>query len=78
MINYYFSQNDWPEGHHLANSMNFRWPQVVGVGLKSKVPNASPDALQLIVDMLQWNPKKRPTASQVTMKYFFLLQAFPF
>ena len=45
--------------------MNFRWPQVAGVGLRAKVPNASSEAMQLMVDMLQWNPKKRPTASQV-------------
>nr|CAB3255183.1 serine/threonine-protein kinase ICK [Phallusia mammillata] len=62
---------DWPEGQNLANQMNFRWPQVAGVGLKAKVSNASPEALQLITDMVQWNPKKRPTASQALRYPYF-------
>ncbi|XP_076805120.1 uncharacterized protein LOC143448998 isoform X2 [Clavelina lepadiformis] len=62
---------DWPEGHQLANQMSFRWPQVVGVGLKSKVPNASQDGFQLMVEMLQWNPKKRPTATQALRHSYF-------
>uniref|UniRef100_H2YAB8 non-specific serine/threonine protein kinase n=1 Tax=Ciona savignyi TaxID=51511 RepID=H2YAB8_CIOSA len=65
------SKADWPEGHHLANQMNFRWPQVTGIGLKAKVSNASPEALQLFTDMLQWNPKKRPTASQALRYPYF-------
>lgn len=65
------SKGDWPEGHQLASQMNFRWPQVAGVGLRAKVPNASSEAMQLMVDMLQWNPKKRPTASQALRYPYF-------
>nr|XP_002124422.3 serine/threonine-protein kinase ICK [Ciona intestinalis] len=65
------SKAEWPEGHQLANQMNFRWPQVTGIGLKAKVNNASPEALHLIVDMLQWNPKKRPAASQALRYPYF-------
>lgn len=32
------------------------------------IPNASQEGIQLIQDMLQWDPKKRPTASQA-LKY---------
>lgn len=46
--------------------MNFRWPQVTATSLKTLIPNASPEAIQLIKDMLHWNPKKRPTAAQVS------------
>lgn len=45
--------------------MNFRWPQCVPNNLKTLIPNASSEAIQLMRDMLQWDPKKRPTASQV-------------
>lgn len=58
-------QNDWPEGYQLAGTMNFRWPQCVPNNLKTLIPNASSESIQLMRDMLQWDPKKRPTASQV-------------
>ncbi|XP_027691294.1 serine/threonine-protein kinase MAK isoform X2 [Vombatus ursinus] len=61
-------KNDWPEGYQLASSMNFRFPQCVPINLKTLIPNASSEAVQLMGDMLNWDPKKRPTASQA-LKY---------
>nr|XP_020652767.1 serine/threonine-protein kinase MAK isoform X2 [Pogona vitticeps] len=61
-------KNDWPEGYQLAAAMNFRFPQCVSINLKTLIPNASNEAIQLMSDMLNWDPKKRPTASQV-LKY---------
>ncbi|NXW48149.1 MAK kinase, partial [Nyctiprogne leucopyga] len=61
-------KSDWPEGYHLASAMNFRFPQCVPISLKTLIPNASNEAIQLMSDMLSWNPKKRPTASQA-LKY---------
>lgn len=58
-------QSDWPEGYQLASSMNFRFPQCVPINLKTLIPNASSEAIQLMMNMLNWDPKKRPTASQV-------------
>lgn len=45
--------------------MNFRFPQCVPINLKTLIPNASNEAIQLMTEMLNWDPKKRPTASQV-------------
>ncbi|KAM4706386.1 serine/threonine-protein kinase MAK [Rhinophrynus dorsalis] len=64
-------KNDWPEGYQLASSMNFRFPQCVPINLKTLIPNASEDALTLMRDMLQWDPKKRPTASQALRYPYF-------
>ncbi|XP_001514363.2 serine/threonine-protein kinase MAK isoform X2 [Ornithorhynchus anatinus] len=64
-------KSDWPEGYQLASSMNFRFPQCVPINLKTLIPNASSDGLQLMSDMLHWNPKKRPTASQALKYPFF-------
>ncbi|XP_064363122.1 serine/threonine-protein kinase MAK isoform X6 [Dromaius novaehollandiae] len=61
-------KSDWPEGYHLASAMNFHFPQCVPINLKTLIPNASSEAIQLMSDMLNWNPKKRPTASQA-LKY---------
>ncbi|XP_064412503.1 serine/threonine-protein kinase ICK isoform X2 [Latimeria chalumnae] len=69
-------KNDWPEGYQLASAMNFRWPQCVPNNLKTLIPNASSEAIQLMRDMLQWDPKKRPTASQaLRYSYFHVGQA---
>ncbi|XP_004940534.2 serine/threonine-protein kinase ICK isoform X1 [Gallus gallus] len=64
-------KNDWPEGYQLSSSMNFRWPQCVPNNLKTLIPNASSEAVQLMRDMLQWDPKKRPTASQALRYPYF-------
>ncbi|XP_023682098.1 serine/threonine-protein kinase MAK isoform X1 [Paramormyrops kingsleyae] len=61
-------KSDWPEGHHLASAMSFRFPQCVPTNLKTLIPNASSEAISLMKDMLQWDPKKRPTAMQA-LKY---------
>ncbi|XP_069462220.1 serine/threonine-protein kinase ICK isoform X2 [Ambystoma mexicanum] len=69
-------KNDWPEGYLLAGAMNFRWPQCVPNNLKTLIPNASSEAVQLMRDMLQWDPRKRPTASQLLRyPYFHVGQA---
>ncbi|NXI45289.1 ICK kinase, partial [Galbula dea] len=64
-------KNDWPEGYQLSASMNFRWPQCIPNNLKTLIPNASSEAVQLMRDMLQWDPKKRPTASQALRYPYF-------
>ncbi|XP_069091899.1 serine/threonine-protein kinase ICK [Pleurodeles waltl] len=69
-------KNDWTEGYLLAGAMNFRWPQCVPSNLKTLIPNASSEAVQLLRDMLQWDPRKRPTASQaLRYPYFHVGQA---
>ncbi|KAB5518433.1 hypothetical protein PHYPO_G00165830 [Pangasianodon hypophthalmus] len=64
-------KNDWPEGCQLAASMNFRWPQCVPTRLATLIPNASSEAIQLMRDLLQWDPKKRPAASQALRYPYF-------
>uniref|UniRef100_A0A1A8PBX2 non-specific serine/threonine protein kinase n=1 Tax=Nothobranchius pienaari TaxID=704102 RepID=A0A1A8PBX2_9TELE len=69
-------KNDWAEGYQLASAMNFRWPQCVPNNLKTLIPNASPDAIHLMTDLLQWDPKKRPASAQaLRYSYFHVGQA---
>uniref|UniRef100_A0A3P8VGG1 non-specific serine/threonine protein kinase n=1 Tax=Cynoglossus semilaevis TaxID=244447 RepID=A0A3P8VGG1_CYNSE len=56
-------KTDWADGYHLAAAMNFRFPQCVPTHLKTLIPNASNEAIALMKDLLQWDPKKRPTAA---------------
>ncbi|KAM4835414.1 serine/threonine-protein kinase MAK isoform 3-T5 [Thomomys bottae] len=64
-------KSDWPEGYQLASSMNFRFPQFAPINLKTLIPNASNEAIQLMTEMLSWDPKKRPTASQALKHPYF-------
>ncbi|KAM4041560.1 serine/threonine-protein kinase ICK isoform 2-T3 [Anomaloglossus baeobatrachus] len=66
-------KNDWPEGYQLASAMNFRWPHCVPNNLKTLIPNASSDGIQIMRDMLQWDAKKRPTASKALRHPYFLV-----
>ncbi|XP_037127590.1 serine/threonine-protein kinase ICK-like isoform X2 [Syngnathus acus] len=69
-------KNDWSEGFQLASAMYFRWPQCVPSKLKTLIPNASPEAIHLMTDLLQWDPKKRPTSAQaLRYSYFHVGQA---
>ena len=46
--------------------------------LKDLIPNASPEAVQLMRDMLMWDPKKRPTCAQaLRYPYFQVGQNLP-
>ena len=65
------SQSTWADGIRLANKRNLRLPQSSGVPLSSLLPNASPDAITLIQDMLRYDPMKRPSASQCLKYPFF-------
>ncbi|CAL8299850.1 unnamed protein product [Merluccius merluccius] len=69
-------KNDWPEGFQLASAMNFRWPQCVPSNLRTLIPNASTEAIHLMRDLLQWDPKKRPASGQaLRYSYFYVGQA---
>lgn len=72
------SKEDWPEGHKLAAAMNFKFMQVMPTALKDLIPNASPEAIQLMRDMMMWDPKKRPTCAQaLRYPYFQVGQNLP-
>lgn len=46
---------EWPEGHKLAASMNFKFPQFTATALASIIPTASKEAVALMTDMLRWS-----------------------
>mmetsp|Transcript_16233 Transcript_16233/g.49118 ORF Transcript_16233/g.49118 Transcript_16233/m.49118 type:complete len:526 (+) Transcript_16233:167-1744(+) len=65
----------WQEGMRLAAQMNFRYPQFVPTPLAAIVPNASPEAISLLADLLKYDPLKRPTASNTLQYPFFQVNA---
>lgn len=68
---------DWPEAYQLAGAMNFRFPQFTAIPLETVVTNLTPDGLQLLRDMLQWNPEKRPSAVQALKHPYFANMSLP-
>ncbi|XP_065084257.1 probable serine/threonine-protein kinase DDB_G0268078 [Ochlerotatus camptorhynchus] len=61
-------KNDWPDGHKLATTIQFRFPECPKIPLESLVIRASTSGIQLLEDFLLWEPDKRPTAQQ-SLKY---------
>ncbi|KAK4476265.1 hypothetical protein MN116_001471 [Schistosoma mekongi] len=71
------SKSDWSEGYQLAAAMNFKFPQCSPVPLHTLIPNANHEGIQLILDLISWNPKHRPTAREALKRpYFKIIQAF--
>jgi serine/threonine protein kinase len=69
----------WPTGLELASNLGFDFPKPptksVRVSLQRRVSKSStkmpPSAIQLMKDLLEWNPKQRPTAEEsLTSDYF--------
>lgn len=61
----------WSEGLRLASAMNFKFPTMVPIGLKTLIPSASDSSIHLMEDLLRWDPKKRPTAVQALRYSYF-------
>lgn len=51
--------------------MGFRFPQMPPQPLAKLVPTASPEAVDLMTAMCQWDPRRRPTAAQALQHPFF-------
>ncbi|CAD8064171.1 unnamed protein product [Paramecium primaurelia] len=68
---------DWPESQKLANAANITFPTYSPVQLEKVIPNASPEALELIRDMLKYDPQKRPSAKQILEYPYFTNHCFP-
>lgn len=65
------TQESWAEGMRLATVMKFRFPQFTRTALRELIPGASPDAVKLMEDLFQFDPSRRPTASQALQYQFF-------
>jgi protein kinase len=71
------STSNWSDGVRLANKRGIRMPQVTPVSLSTLLPNASPEAINLIQDMLMYDPMKRPSASQCLKYPYFNDEMYP-
>eukprot|EP01012_Entosiphon_sulcatum_P041313 TRINITY_DN55147_c0_g1_i1.p1 TRINITY_DN55147_c0_g1~~TRINITY_DN55147_c0_g1_i1.p1 ORF type:complete len:395 (+),score=73.33 TRINITY_DN55147_c0_g1_i1:74-1258(+) len=65
------TSNSWPEGLKLSHQMGFKFPQFSPTPLPQLIPNASAAAIQLMNDLMAWDPKNRPTAVQALQHPYF-------
>lgn len=54
-----------------SSHMNFQFPERVGTGLDRLLPNANPEAMELISRMLAYNPDDRITARAALLHPYF-------
>jgi protein kinase len=62
---------NWPDGAKLAARLGIRLPQFTASSLTSVLPTASPDAIDLLAQILSLDPSKRPNAAQALQHAFF-------
>ncbi|RKO86701.1 kinase-like domain-containing protein, partial [Blyttiomyces helicus] len=58
-------------GLKLAAAMNFKFPSMPPVPLNKLIPNTPEGPLQLIADMLRYDPNRRPTAHEALQHPWF-------
>lgn len=66
-----FGGGAWVDGIKLANSRGFKFPQTDAVSLAKTLPHVPAEALQLIADMLKYDPNSRPTAAEALQHPWF-------
>ncbi|KAL3673631.1 hypothetical protein V7S43_001330 [Phytophthora oleae] len=66
------TKETWPEGAAMASQMQVRLPKCAPVSWKRFLPQRTPSsAVQLVQDLLQFDPSRRITAAQALQHRFF-------
>ncbi len=65
------SQQQWPEGYQLAAKIGFNFPKFVPTSLQQLIPNASEQAIDLMMKMMIFDPQKRITPAQALKHPYF-------
>jgi len=65
------NKNNWNEGVNQASKIGMKYPQSSGTDLANIVIGASPEAIDLMKQMLKWAPSARATAANLLNHPFF-------
>ncbi|KAM0947052.1 putative protein-serine/threonine kinase CMGC-RCK family [Dioscorea sansibarensis] len=61
----------WPEGMNFLRANHFNFFQFPPANIADIIPNASSEAIDLILQLCSWDPLRRPTAEQSLQHPFF-------
>ncbi|MCQ2821668.1 MAG: serine/threonine-protein kinase [archaeon] len=65
------THSTWPEGIQQAQKVGIKFPSMPGTDLANVIPQASPEAIDLMYQMINWDPNKRATAHNLLQHPFF-------
>ena len=65
------THSNWPEGVQQAKKYEIKFPNCAGSSLSKAIPNASQEAIDLMGEMINWDPNKRATANNLLNHPFF-------
>jgi len=65
-------ESNWKQGVKLAKKLGISLKCNRQISLQDKVSNAPYDAIALLKDLLEWNPKDRPTCQQALKHRYFI------
>ncbi|CAJ0930188.1 unnamed protein product, partial [Mesorhabditis belari] len=65
------TKEEWAEGYQLAAAMNFRFQNTPATPMEQIVNTIGKDGMKLMMEMMIWNPEKRPTATQCLRSRYF-------
>eukprot|EP01105_Mastigella_eilhardi_P019538 TRINITY_DN4600_c0_g1_i3.p1 TRINITY_DN4600_c0_g1~~TRINITY_DN4600_c0_g1_i3.p1 ORF type:complete len:347 (+),score=68.07 TRINITY_DN4600_c0_g1_i3:727-1767(+) len=68
----------WGDGCRLAIAMDFKFPQFSPMSLNTLLPNACPEAIDLMYQMLRYDASKRITAAAALQHPYFHKMPAPF
>jgi serine/threonine protein kinase len=71
------TSSTWSEGVLLAKKCDIKFPNCSGVLFSQLVPYADKDAIDLLSEMLRWDPNKRATATNLLQHSFFTKTPIP-
>ncbi|XP_072392853.1 serine/threonine-protein kinase dyf-5-like isoform X2 [Diabrotica undecimpunctata] len=69
-------ENKWPESYQLAGALGFKFPYFAKTPVSDVVPQAGPNGINLIDELLEWNPGHRPTAHGALKHQYFQVGQF--
>ena len=65
------THDTWNDGIRQANIIGMKFPTCSGTDLEKVIPDASSEAIDLMKQMIQWDPNKRATAKKLLKHPFF-------
>ncbi|CAH1115442.1 unnamed protein product [Psylliodes chrysocephalus] len=69
-------ENKWPDSYQLAGALGFKFPYFAKTPISDVVPQAGNNGINLVDELLEWNPAHRPTAQGALKHQYFQVGQF--